>query len=96
MIVIFCNDSRSTPGYIDTVAAILDNDRLLDIQIRESNTRLEWHTTTIEDVDDDGQTDLVFNCRPGGFAMGTPFKLVSYPIDKNGFGEIVETILEDD
>jgi len=92
-IVIFCNDSHSSPGYVDTVAALIENDRLIDIKIRESNTRIEWHTTSVEDLDSDGSIDLVFNCRPGGFALGNPQKLISYSIDSDGFGDAVETLV---
>jgi hypothetical protein len=93
-IVIFCNDSHSSPGYVDTVAALIENDRLVDLEIRESNTRIEWHTTSVEDLNSDGTIDLVFNCRPGGFALNNPQQLISYSIDSDGFGAAVETLVE--
>ena len=93
-VLIFCNDSRSTPGYVDTVAALIENDRLVDFKIRESNTRIEWHTTSVERSGPNGNIELVFNCRPGGFALGNPDKLIAHSIDADGFGDAVETIAE--
>jgi len=95
-VVIFCHDTHSSPGVVNTVAALIENDQLVDIQVRESNTRIEWHTTTVEDSESGGEIELVFNCRPGGFALQNPQKRVSYTIGPKGFGPMIETTVDSD
>ena len=60
----------------------------LDVVFRSSNTRREAHELTLEDANDDGKMDVVFDCNPfGQLGNPKPYKIV-YEITKTGFRKI--------
>jgi hypothetical protein len=86
-VVLFHCDTHSVPGSVDSVAAMLRDHKLVDVVSRESNTRTEWHEVSLQDTDNDGNVEVVFDCSPGLWSNSKPFTL-AYEISSTGFSEI--------
>ncbi|MHC4403652.1 MAG: hypothetical protein ACYTG0_28685 [Planctomycetota bacterium] len=75
-VLLFHSDTFSIPGSVDSVAAVLRDYELIDLVVRESNTRVEWHDVEFQDTDGDGTVEVVFDCGPGMWSDSKPFTIV--------------------
>ena len=85
-VLLFHSNTHSVPGSVDSVAALLHDQELVDIVIRESNTRTEWHEVKLQDTDNDGNVEVVFDCR-AIYSYSNPLT-ISYKVSNNGFAQI--------
>jgi hypothetical protein len=81
-VLLFHEPANGTPDTITTVAVLMQHrevesgsfgtkvteTKLVEVMVRESSTRLEYHASDLRDIDNDGQVDLVIDCSPGDFA----------------------------
>lgn len=72
-------------GSTETIAALVDDDYVIDTMIFQSEVGREQHEPSVEDTDEDGVLELVFNIHPWAFSRTKKARQVSFPIGPRGF-----------
>ena len=78
------NTFITIPGSSYSVNVLFNDEKIVDVLVRRTGTRVETHSVEMLDTNNDGAIDLVLKCTPG-FRLSEPASQLNYLATNSGF-----------